>query len=295
MEIFSYHPFKSEQAKEEYLTNYDNRAKSWPVPSETKMVDTSFGQTFVRISGPMDAPPLVLLPGAVFNSLMWIPNIEALSKVYRTYAVDNIYDCGRSIYTRDLKGPGDFVQWLDELFTALELGENIRMMGSSYGSWLTHQYALHHPGRVEKIVLLVHPALVRPNVGFVLRFLLAFISPGRLPEFFHWLLRDMAEKDEQSRLFFDAIIEDLKLVVKNFKPKATVIPKLITDDELSSLKVPALFLMGGNEKIYNPQKAAQRLDKIAPNFHTEIVADAGHDLNLAQADLVNQKVLAFLK
>jgi len=295
MEIPTYHPFRSEKAKEEYLTYYDNRVKGWPIPSETRMVDTSFGQTFVRISGLVAAPPLVLLPGAVFNSLMWIPNIEALSQEYRTYAVDNIYDCGRSIYTRDLKGSGDFVQWLDELFTNLDLRNNIRMMGSSYGSWLTHQYALQHPGRLDKIVLLVHPALVRPNLGFVLRFLLAFIRPSRLPLFFHWLLRDAAEKDEQSRLFFDEIIEDLKLVVKNFKPKATVIPKLITDNELDAIKVPALFLMGENEKIFNPHKAVQRLNQIAPGLQAEIVSNAGHDVNLAQSDLVNQKVLAFLK
>ena len=58
-----------------------------------------------------------------------MPNIEALSTQYRTYAVDNIYDCGRSIYTRPLKSPDDFVHWLDELFTALELGDHINLMG----------------------------------------------------------------------------------------------------------------------------------------------------------------------
>ena len=79
MEISPYHPFRSAQAKEEYLSFYDERAKSWPISPETGMLDTSFGQTFLHIGGPNDAPLLVLLPGSVFNSLMWIPNIEALS------------------------------------------------------------------------------------------------------------------------------------------------------------------------------------------------------------------------
>jgi len=295
MESSSYHPFRSEQAKQEYLAYYDNRAKGWPIPSETTMVDTSFGKTFVCISGREDAPPLVLLPGSVFNSLMWIPNIEALSREYRTYAVDNIYDCGRSIYIHELKSPQDFVQWLEELFTALELGDSIRLMGLSYGSWLTHKYALQHPQRLKKIVMLAHPAIVRANMEFVFRFMLGFLSPGHLTSFFHWILKDTAQKDERSRVMSDEIIGDVKLVAKCFKPKKTVVPKLMTDDELRGIQVPAMFLMGENEKTFPHQKAIQRLNKIVPHIQAEIIPQAGHDLSMAQADLVNQIVLAFLK
>lgn len=42
MEISEYHPFKSHDAKEKYLKLYDQVANSWPVPSETKMIDTSY-------------------------------------------------------------------------------------------------------------------------------------------------------------------------------------------------------------------------------------------------------------
>jgi len=291
----TYHPFRSEQAKEAYLSYYDKRAKGWPIPSETKMVDTSFGQTFVRISSPSDAPPLVLLPGSVFNSLMWIPNIEALSKEYRTYAVDNIYDCGRSIYTRELTSPQDFVQWLDELFTALDLDDNIRLMGLSYGSWLTHQYALQHSERLKKIVMLAHPAIVTANMEFGFRFMLGFLSPNRLTAFFHWLLKDTAQKDERSRILLDEIIGDVKLVTTCFKPKRTVVPKIVKDEELSGIKVSALFLMGENEKTFDHQKAIERINRVAPQVRTETISNAGHDLSITQADLTNQKVLVFLK
>ena len=56
----TYHPFKSQEAKEIYLAFYDEYAEQWPVASENMMVDTSFGQTFVRVSGPFDGQPLVL-------------------------------------------------------------------------------------------------------------------------------------------------------------------------------------------------------------------------------------------
>jgi hypothetical protein len=75
----SFHPFRSEQAREEFLSFYLEKAKRWPIPSETRLFDTASGMTFVRISGKASDPPLVLLPGARGSSLMWIPNIAALS------------------------------------------------------------------------------------------------------------------------------------------------------------------------------------------------------------------------
>jgi pimeloyl-ACP methyl ester carboxylesterase len=292
METSTYHPFRSVQAREEYLAYYDQRAKGWPIPAEERMVETSFGQTFVRISGPVNAPPLVLLPGSVFNSLMWISNIEALSRNYRTYAVDNIYDCGRSIYSRDLKSPEDFVRWLDELFTALSLGDQINLMGLSYGSWLTHQYALHFPARLRKIAMLAHPAIVTANMGFIFRFLLAILSPAYFRRFAYWLLEDTSQQNEP---LVEEIFGDMKLAATSYKPKATVVPKMMKDEQLRDLQVPALFLMGAHEKTFSQEKAVQRLNKLAPQIQTEVIAGAGHDLNLAQAETVNKKILEFLK
>ena len=138
------HPFKSAAKKERYLATYEARAQRWPVPSEERYVDTSLGNTFVRISGPDEGSPLVLLPGANGTSLMWEPNIEAFSRNHRVYAVDNIFDLGRSVYTKTFTTPGDFVSWLDELFDALELGDDVRLVGLSYGGWIVLR-----PQRVE--------------------------------------------------------------------------------------------------------------------------------------------------
>ena len=290
-----FHPFRSAQAKEEYLTFYDRRAQGWTVPSETRLVETSFGQTFVRISGPSGAPALVLLPASVFHSLMWIPNVEAFSQKYRTYAVDNIYDCGRSIYTRALQSPEDFIQWLDELFTALELGNEINLVGLSYGSWLAHRYALRFPQKIRKVVLLAHPTIVPMHKAFIFRLLLSFLSPRLFKNFVYWLFQDTAGKDEHSKTLVESVYNDMRLAGKCFKPKAIVNPTAIKDSELRDLQVPALFLVGENEKTFSYQKAIQRLNKIAPQIKTDSIPRAGHDLNFAQAELINRKVLEFLE
>ncbi len=147
-----YYPFKSVKAKAQYLKYYDKRAKEWPVASESITVETPYGKTFVRISGPMNGPSLVLLPSTSASSLIWMSNIKALSEQYRVYAVDNIYDFGRSINKLNIKSSDDMMNWLDELFSALELGDSINLMGLSYGGWLTSQYTLNYPNRLNKVV-----------------------------------------------------------------------------------------------------------------------------------------------
>ncbi len=79
----AHHPFRSEAARERYLSHYDAVSSRWPVPSTTMTVPTAYGRTFVRISGSADAPPLVLLPGGGSSLLMWAPNVAALSERYR--------------------------------------------------------------------------------------------------------------------------------------------------------------------------------------------------------------------
>jgi len=296
MDMPDYHPFRSAKAKELYLRSYEERAKEWPVPSETSMVDTAYGQTFVRISGPRDAPPLVLLPGAGGASVLWIPNIEALSESYRVYAVDNIYDFGRSVFTRRVKTPDDFVDWLDELFTALKLGNNINLMGLSYGGWLTGQYVLRFPNRLDKAVLVAPASTVVPlSSEWALRGLLCLIPLRYFTnKMMLWLMSDLANKDEGSRAVLEDVVDNAFMGLLCFKPKMLVSPTVLSDKELQNIKVPALYLIGENEKIYSPQAAVQRLKRIAPQIHVQIIPNAGHDLTVVQADMVNERVLEFL-
>ena len=294
--ITAYHPFRSAAAKEQYLKLYDKRVKKWPVDSQTRLVDTSYGQTFVRLSGPVGAPPLALMHGAGGDSLQWIPNIEALSRRYRIYAVDNIYDYGLSIYKEPIKKLADYVSWLDELFTAIEPGNKIKLMGLSYGAWLTSQYALHFPDRLDKIVLLAPGGTVLPiRLEWVIRAVLCFL-PHRYftKSFLFWLLEDLAHKDEASRTILEEEVDAVVIRMRCYKPIRLMRPAVLEDAELKRIKVPALYLVGEREKICSARKAIQRLHKVAPQIKTEVIPDAGHDVSFVQAEIVNAKVLEFL-
>jgi pimeloyl-ACP methyl ester carboxylesterase len=288
------HPFRSEKTKAEYLAYYDTMAKDWPVTSDSRMVETSYGQTFIRTSGPPTAKPLVLLSGLGSNSLMWIPNIEALSMHFRTYAVDNIYDCGRSVYTRACENAEDFVSWLDELFDALELGDDISLMGMSYGGWLASQYALHFPERLDNMILLAPAATVmRVRLEFFVGLLLCLLPiPYFTRRFIYRGAKDLVRKDPAAA---EEAVEHSLIVNRCYKPKRIAAPTVLTDRELRNINVPTLILIGENERIYSAKKAVKRLGNVAPQMKTEIIPYAGHDITVVQAELVNTKVLEFLK
>jgi len=297
MELTAYHPFKSADAKAEYLQMYDHKAESWPVPSEMLLVETSYGQTFVRISGPANGEPLVLLHGAGSDSLSWIPNAKALSGSFRIYAVDIIGGCGRSIYTRDLPCIADYLSWMDELFTGLRLGDRINLMGLSYGGMLATQYALLHPERLGKIVLLAPAATVQPlSKEFAVRALFCALPiRSTVALFSFWVFEDFLGKDPANRKTLEVYMGEKLQARRCFKAARLVSSPVLTDEELRSISVPTLFLVGEHEKIYPARSAIERLNRIAPQVQTRVIPNAGHDLNWVHPDLISQLALDFLR
>jgi len=261
------------------------------------MVDTSYGQTFVKISGPAGAPPLVLLPGMFTSSVTWgrVPIMVELSECYRTYAVDNIYDYGRSVYTRTYESPDDFVNWLDELFSALELGNNINLMGLSLGGWLTSLYALRFPNRLDKVVALA-PAntVVPPSLQCMIHTtpMLVLPFPYFAKSFYFWLGDYGMQKDDASRMVVEQTVDHMMMNRRCFKSKKFLVPTVFEDKELESIKTPMLCLIGENEKMYSAQKAVQRLNQVAPNIKTKIIPNATHFSIMIE---MGRDVLEFLR
>ncbi len=293
------YPFKSPEAKQEYLRINEQRSKDWPIPYTSFYANTSYGITYVRVSGSKNLPPLVLLPGKGGNSLMWYKNIELLSQKYRTYAVDPIFESGLSTYTKRMKESDDYIDWLDQLFTSLNLGNKINLLGLSYGGWLSSQYAVKHPERVKKLVLIAPAATIIPITSqFYIRGFLMTILPFRYfkESFFKWLFPEIVKWGDEGKEFIKKMV-DLDIEDSKFFKSIPVVtmPTVLSDSELKSIKPPVLFVVGENEKIYSAQIAVQRIKNIAPNIKTEIIPNASHDLLFSQPKLVNKAVINFLK
>jgi pimeloyl-ACP methyl ester carboxylesterase len=295
-----YYPFKNKSAERRYREYYNERANHWPTPSESRYIETGFGKTFVRICGKENAPPLVLLPSGFASSLIWLPNIDGLAPHFRIYAVDSIYDVGLSVNTRPVHDVTDLTDWLDELFTRLKLEDKVNLMGLSFGGWLTSQYALRHPDRLRSIVLAAPVATIFPLPGeWAWRGIMGALPPHKffMTHFLtNWMCQDLAKNgDDLSKRMLANWMNDALMAMKCFTFRMPITPTVLTDDELRSIAIPALFLVGEHEVVYPPDRAVRRINATAPSIITEVIQNASHDLTISQTRLVNSKVIAFLR
>ena len=92
----------------------------------------------VHVSGPPEAPALVLLPAYQASSAEWIALARCLNGALRVYAVDLIGDAGGSTAgSRAIAGPDDMVAWLDTVLDGLGL-PTTQLGGHSYGAWIAN-------------------------------------------------------------------------------------------------------------------------------------------------------------
>lgn len=194
-----------------------------------------------------------------------------------------------------MKNPSDYVQWLDELFIALDL-DRIHLMGLSYGGWMSVLYALAHPERLSKLVLLAPPATVlKPPIGLMVRAILYGLLSFRfyIQRYMYWYAPDCV-RSSGSRSIIDAMVDDQMLGRKCFKSLKFIFPTVLTDGEWQKLSVPTLFLVGENEVTYSAKEAVARLDRVAPNVTSFIASRGDHHLYLVRPDWTSDRVLEFL-
>ncbi|MBW2464287.1 MAG: alpha/beta hydrolase [Deltaproteobacteria bacterium] len=289
-----HHPFRSPEARERYLSLHAAHATKWPVPSDEGLLESSWGTTFVRSSGPLDGPPLLLLPGVGISSNMWIPNAAALSAAFRIHAVDNIYDFGRSVFTRPVTCADDFVAWLAELVDIISPDQPILLCGISYGGWIASRFSLAHPERVAKLALLAPVATVGGlSFSFIWRAVgstLPFRAFTKM--FIEWIAEDALADGEVNRALVDDMLEHALVAPRAFVRRRMVPPDRLNDEELAALPPETLFLVGEHEKIYDPAEVLARLASVAPHVQTQVVEGAGHDLTIARSDEVNAALVA---
>jgi pimeloyl-ACP methyl ester carboxylesterase len=273
-----------------YRAAYDEALKRWPVPYEEVDVPTPFGRTHVIVSGPKQAPPLVLLHGYMATSLMWAPNVADLSREYRVYAIDVMGQPGKSIPENPIRAAADYVTWLTATLTGLRL-DRVILVGQSFGGWLALTYSAATRDRVSKLVLL-SPGGILPLVNrFTVRAAVMVSFPTRFTV--RWFMRWLGIIGAGA----EPLLELMDLGLKHFRmplETARILPTALSDAELRALRMPVLLLLGDREVIYDPRAALARAKRLIPDFAGALVPDCSHDMCFGQREVVDARVLDFL-
>ncbi|MFH6936459.1 alpha/beta fold hydrolase [Flavobacterium sp. FlaQc-30] len=283
--------FETKSEKKTYLSAYDKALKLWNIPYTEENVKTSFGTAHVIIAGPKNGKSLVLLHGMDATSTMWYPNIKALAKNHRIYAIDFLMEPGKSTLTAKPLSSKEIVIWYNEIFSFYKL-KQFDIIGASRGGWIAALLASEKTNSIDKIVLL-SPAQTFKFIDKVRKTssaLLLKLFPSEKK--FNKTLETFSTHPENINPIYK---RQFYLANKYAKSNSSMLKmRPFSDEELQSITNPVLVLIGDHDVI-NSEESLTRAQKFLINCKTQTIKDAGHFLTIDQAKITNDAVINFLE
>lgn len=283
--------FPTQTGKFLYLKSYNNAMRLWKVKYKEEDVITSYGLAHVIIAGPQNGKPVVLFHGTDASSTMWFPNIEALAKKYRVYAIDYPMETGKSLAIVKSMEPRDMILFYNEVFEHYDL-RDINIVAASRGGWVATLLALEPDNRIAKLALL-SPAQTFGGVDKLGKALSAlklkmFPNPRRLNRFFEQFSKHPEKIDHKYK-------EQFYLANKFGRSKPDLMKMFrFPKEHLQTLQMPVMVMVGDNDVI-NDKDMLVRASESIPHAETVLIHDAGHFISIDQAAIVNQKLVEFIE
>jgi pimeloyl-ACP methyl ester carboxylesterase len=264
--------YRSSEGERVVRERYQAFLKRWPVPNEQVCVATSQGETFVVVSGPEDAPPLILLHGGATNSAMWMGEIATFARLFHVYCIDLIGEPGLSAPVRPNLASDAHAGWLDDVLNRFSV-ERASIAGASLGGWLALDYAIRRPQRVERVAALCPGGVGRQKVGIVFQTLL-FGMLGK------WGKRKLMERilgraPVNPSPPVKAFLDFAALIRVHFRPRMVKLP-VFSDSALRSLRMPVLAIVGARDVLLDSAQTKRRLEQYAPAAEVVYLPNAGH-------------------
>lgn len=273
-----------------YFDAYDKTMEKWDVEFEDLYVETSKGTAHVIVSGPKNGSAVVLMNGMAASSTMWYPNVKALASEHRVFAIDLIIEPGKSYKTHDIKNIAGVNKWYQEVLENLNL-DSYHVIGTSRGGWLAADLA-REDDKVKSVVLLspVQTLIwLPPSTGLVKNMLNIFYpKEKRAIRTMETLSKDVSKIDKD-------YIKQYQIALQNDTlNKFMVQMQPFSPRKLRSIKMPVLLLVGDDD-LFNTRRSLRKAEKYMPQVEGEVISDSGHFLTIDQTELVNERMLEFLR
>lgn len=264
--------FGDSPVAEGFFSAYDRVLARWPLPIDTIDVESDYGTTRVNASGPVDGPPVVLLPGGGATSAVWFANVAALARENRVFAIDPIGEPGRSMVgPKPIRTVDDLMSWLDHVLDTLEVTRT-SAVGHGYGATVALAYALHRPERVGTLVLLDPPScFAGMRLAYLLHAVPLLVRPTskRMRSLIRW---------ETQNAPLDADWLDLTERGADFPSTKPVVPRRPKGNRWATLTADVTIVFAGDSKVHNSSRAADAVGKVLPNARTVVLTGCSHHM-----------------
>lgn len=247
-----------------------------------------------------EGPNLALIEGIGYHSWMWYLQLPSFSRHFRTLVYDNrgvgLSDKPPGPYSH-LENAADLAGLLDQLGW-----EHTHVLGVSMGGFIAQEFALAHPARLDRLVLVatafgganmvaLPPEAVRaltPDPALSVEgkirsaMPLAFSRPSWVQEHAAEFERMVAWRLEQPQPREAALAQAMAGLTFDVEAR------------LGEIAAPTLVVAGTEDQVV-PSANAELLAAALPHAELDLIPDAGHLVQIEQANRFNRDVVAFLQ
>jgi len=233
-------------------------------------------------------PAVILLHGLGGGKEIWMASFGALAAQYHVYAIDQIGFGHSDKPLLDYK-IATFADFLQGFMQAQNIPK-ATLVGNSLGGWIALDFAVHHPGTVEKLVL-VDSAGLPWTQAFP-----ADLNPSSVAE-----MRAMLES-----VFYDKKILTDDVVLQAFtnhvrSSEAYTIQRTMAgwaapqfeDTKLASIHAPTLVVWG-RQDVLIPLVSGEKLRDGIPGATLVLIEECGHAPEIEKPVEFNRALLEFL-
>jgi triacylglycerol lipase len=264
-----------------------------PAPSQPTNEAVVFGQK-IRYVEAGTGPAVVLLHGLGGDSANWAFNTPALAQKHRVIVPDQVGfgDSDKPLINYRV---ATYVDFLDKFLEDLKV-ERATLVGNSMGGWIAASYALKHPAKVERLVLVDAAGFAPPK-----EFDLAALS-GLNPS------TRAGMKQLAGMVFFNPLFKtdaavDMLLAQRLSAGDGYTIQSLVEsihrgedmlDGRLGAIKQPVLIVWGREDGLTTLAREGERFRKEIPHAQFLVFDNCGHVPQVEKAAEFNAAVLKFL-
>ena len=279
-------------------------AFDWNPVLELQLAGIDGGEIFYAVAG--EGAPVLLLHGFGGEIWMWEKQVEALSKRYRLYIPD-LLGYGYSDRPKIDYTPSLFIDMIRQFMDQLGV-RSASLIGNSMGGGIAWAFALTHPERVDKLVLIdsIPPQVVPAVRNRLFRWFLAIRHVPLLP-YLAVALRTrrmvraaLMQVVYNDRLITEAVVERQHRIGRMAGTARVMASTVRYADEvarhadaLATLRKPTLIIWGEQDELF-PVAVGSQLHASIRDSELVVIKGSGHMPMWEKPDETNQAIVEFL-
>lgn len=243
-------------------------------------------------------PTVILLHGLGGDTTNWAATIPALAAKYHVYVPDQI-GFGQSDKPVMNYRVATLVEFLDQFYKKLGI-EKATVVGNSLGGWTAASFAISHPGKVDKLVLVSAAGYTAKRWGGpeLTKDIYSVLNPSTTAD----LKRAMSAVFYNKAMITDQFVETL-FTNKLKKGDGYTINAFIDsimrgedyiDDKVKTIKAPTLVIWGREDGL-TPLGMGEAFAQDIPGAQKVIIEKCGHVAQLEKPAEFNAALLKFLE